>query len=146
MPARRIARGAIVLVLSAVALAVGSACAGSTPAEPTLPSVNFSPKVLIEIRPDGLHYAKGPREDRELLLDPPTFGSGTVSEITNATTTDQRLQGDNGKVFDTGILRPGDKTTVVFTNSTAEQVTVAVTDTRDPTIKGTIVVRPKPTA
>ena len=134
------------MLLLVAASAVASACAGSTPTEPTLPTVNFTPKVLIEIRPDGLHYAKGPRDDRELLLDPPTFGSGTVSEITNATSTDHRLQGDAGKVFDTGALKPGDKTTVVFTNTTTDPMTIAVTDPRDPAVKGTIVVRPKPTA
>jgi len=146
MPARRIAHGAAMLVLCAGASVAASACGGSASTEPTLTSVNFSPKVLIEIRPGGLHFAKGPREDRDLLLEPPTFGSGTVSEITNATTTVQRLQGDGGKVFDTGLLQPGDRTTVVFTNTTAAPITIAMTDPRDPNITGSIVVRPQATA
>jgi len=135
-----------VLLLAAGVVGAGSACSGSTPAGPSLPSVNFSPAVLVEIREDGLHLAKGPRDDRDVLLEPPTVGSGTVSEITNATTSAQRLQGDGGKTFDTGILQPGDRTTVVFTNSTSDPVTIAVSDPNDPAIHASIVVRPRATA
>jgi len=145
MRARRIAPAAVTLLVGLSAFGAVSACAGSSTPQPSLSSVDFRPKVVIEIRPDELHFATGPREDRDLLLDPPTFGSGTVTEITNTTATDQRLQGNAGKVFDTGIMKPRDTTTVVFTNATSDPVTVAVMDPANPRITATIVVRPKPT-
>lgn len=132
--------------LGVVALALLVACSAPTTTEPSLGTVNFSPRLVVDIGPAGLRFRAGPREDPDLRLDPASTRSGTVTEVTNTSARDHRLQGNDGTTFDTGVLRPGEKTTVVLTNTTAGDQSVRITDPTDPAIDATIVVRPAPAA
>jgi hypothetical protein len=136
----------VALAIAVLLAAAAASCSAPSSTEPSIGTVNLAPKLVIDITDGGLRFRTGPREDPAVRIDPPTVGSGTVVEIANTTNRDHRLQGNDGTVFDTGLLRPGEKTTVVFTNATSTDLTVTITDPLDAATNATIVVRPKPTA
>lgn len=116
-------------------------CIGSAPREPTLPSINFAPKLVIELRDNKLNFKRGPREDPAVSIDPPSAPGGSVMEVANLDGRDHRLQA--GSTFDTGTLRPGERTTIVLVNDTAEDKVVEITDAADPANRATITVTPR---
>jgi hypothetical protein len=100
--------------------------------------------LVIELD-DQLRFVPGPREDPEVGTDPAVVPGGTVIEVVNEGDDPQRLQGGRGgKVFDTGTLRPGERTTVVLTNDTSADVVIALSTTEAPQLTGEITVRPRP--
>ncbi len=142
---RRFRRAALLAVVAALALgAVGlGGCAGSSATEPTLTSINFTPRLVIEIHDGALTFVPGPRQDgAAVTISPPAVPSGTVVDVANLAKGDQRLQG--GTTFDTGIMRPSEHTTIVLTNATSNDLVIDIADPLDPSIKGTITVHPKP--
>jgi hypothetical protein len=132
---------AATVVAAAIGVASLSGCAGDEPLQPTLPTVNFAPKLIIEIHEHRLAFVKGPRADDAVSTGDPTVPTGTVIEIVNTGPGDHRLQGDT--VFDTGILRAGERTTVVLTNDTTSAKRITITDPGDAAVQGTITVNPK---
>lgn len=128
------------LVLAVVGLAlVTPACAGDHPAEPTIGSIDFTPRLVLEVHDQGFEVSRGDTDDPAVTADPPSAPEGTVIEIRNAGSTDHRVS--DGSTVDTGILQPGDTTTVVLTTQgdldlrdtgTDASVTVAVTARRQP--------------
>ena len=134
------------VAIAALCLAATVGCVGSAPTEPTLPSVNFTPRVIVEVTDGAVAIKAGPQGDSAVRFDPASVPSGTVSEMINRGTRDHRLQGNAAKIFDTGTMRPGEKTTVVLKNATPDDLTVAVTDPLDVSARATIIVRPSPTS
>jgi len=135
---RTIARMMAMVAVATIAL-VG--CAGDEPLQPTLTSVNFTPKLVIEITGHQLTFTKGPLADDRVSTDNPTVPAGTVIEVVNRGPASHRLQGDI--VFDTGIMRSGERTTIVLTNDTATVKQISITDPTDPEIRGSVSVTPK---
>jgi hypothetical protein len=114
------------------------ACGGEAPTGPTIPTVDLTPKLVLRIEDGRIAATPGPRADDRVRTDPPTVPSGAVVEITNGGQKDHRLQAPG--VFDTGIMRPGESTTAVVTNTTTSNDTVTITDPSDPSIKGSITI------
>jgi hypothetical protein len=132
--------------VATLALAVGvGACGGEPATGPALPSVDFSPKLVIELD-DRIRFEAGPREDPAVSTDPPVVPGGTVIEVVNEGDEPQRLQGGRGgTTFDTGTLLPGERTTVVLSNDTGSDTTIALATTEPPDLTAEITVRPRPT-
>jgi hypothetical protein len=130
-------------VLATGALIVGLilavvACGGEPTSGPTLPTVDFTPKLVLTVAEGRVTATGGPRADDRVRTDPPTVPSGAVIEIVNRGQEDHRLQAAG--LFDTGIMRPGERTTAVVTNTTDADKTVDLTDPSDQAVKGTITV------
>jgi len=92
---------AVGLVLS-VALA---ACAGTRAAEPTVATVNFSPKTVLDVDEAGITSTP-----IEVIDGAVALRAGNVVEVNNTGAGEHRVTGPG---VDTGILKPGDTTTVV---------------------------------
>lgn len=136
---------AAVLVTLTLAVIVGS-CGGEPASGPTLPSVDFSPKLVIELD-EQIRFVPGPREDPAVTTDPASVPGGTVVEVRNDGDRPQRLQGGRGgTTFDTGTLRPGERTTVVLTNDTGADTVVTLSTTEPPDLAASITVRPRPSS
>lgn len=88
-----------------LAVAPAAGCGPREGAEPTVPSVDFTPRAVVVADDDGI--ACRPAEDCTL---PP----GSVVEVRNDGSGPRRLQGDGGRAFDTGELRPGEALVVVL--------------------------------
>lgn len=97
------------------------ACRGGTPHEPTLPTVDFTPVAIVTASPDGLDCIMHPTPS------PCEIPAGSVIEVRNDGPGERRLQA--GEAFDTGIMRPGETTTVVLGD---EPTTLEVRDAFDP--------------
>ena len=143
MRRRPVVPGRLQAVLLAGSLIVGLmlgavACGGEPVSEPTLPTVDFTPKLVVTVEAGKVSAATGPRPDDRVRTDPPTVPSGAVIEIVNGAVVSHRLEAAG--LFDTGIMRPGEHTTAVVTNTTDADKTVDLTDPNDPSIKGTITV------
>ncbi len=139
---RRLVPAVVVTALLIGATAVLGACGPSgTPTEPTLGTVDYSPKLVVSIADRGLTYTRGPREDPAVSTDPPVVPSGSVIQIANRAGTEQRLQG--GTTFDTGGMHPGESTTVVLVGVPDHDTKIELVDPDNPTIKGTLTVGPK---
>jgi len=97
------------LLVCGLALVASAGCAGSSAKTPTVASVNFEPKVELHVGDSGPLELSGIDEAR------PGLPVGTVVVISNDGSNDHRIQGTTGAtiLFDTGTLRPGDRTTVV---------------------------------
>jgi hypothetical protein len=92
------------LLLAAAALVAG--CTGDHGAEPTIASVDFTPRSVVVIRDDGtLALGKGEQ----------TTEVGAVLVIRNDSDQPRRVRA--GTTIDTGLLRPGDSTVVVLSSA-----------------------------
>lgn len=100
------------LLLIVMFMLVAASCAGDHEAEPTIPSVNFTPRLVVLVDADGFTVEAGERSDGT-EMDPPSVPAGSVIELRNADNTDHRITA--GTTIDTGVMRPGDSTTVVMT-------------------------------
>ncbi len=107
----RARRAGIVTLLALVALAA-AACSGDYAAEPTIPSVPFDARLVVVIDSDGLSVEAG-EGSADVTLDPPSVPAGSVIAVRNADTDDHRIVA--GTTIDTGVMRPGDTTTLVTT-------------------------------
>lgn len=140
---RRIGATALAVALTVILVACGT----PDQKEPTLGTVDFTPKLVLTIKPDALVATVGPRPDPAVTVDASgaaAVGSGTVVDIVNGTDRERRLQGNGGKVFDTGVMRPAASTTVVLTNDTGRDLVVEVTEVGG-ALRTTITVHPPPT-
>lgn len=117
-----------------VVLAVASltSCAGDRDAEPTVASVDFTPRLVLVVSPDGLEVEEGDRPGAS--LDPPSVPAGSVVEVRNDAPDERRVV--SGSTIDTGVMQPGDTTTVVLAaegdvelrdTATGATTTIAVT-------------------
>lgn len=117
------------LTIAAIALTIGAltaGCASDQDAEPTIASVDFTPRLVVLARDDALAVEPGPRDDG-VVLDPPSVPAGSVIEVRNAGNEDHRITA--GTTIDTGVMRPGDSTTVVM--ATAGDVVLRDVDSGD---------------
>jgi hypothetical protein len=104
----------LVFVLVGVGLVpVVASCAGDHRAEPTIESVNFTPKLVVSVDDRGFTVAKGESDNSSITANPASAPQGTVIEIRNAGAVDHRVTND--AAVDTGVMQPGDSTTVVLT-------------------------------
>ena len=72
------------LVMAALVLSgCGADGSAERPFEPTLPSVDFRPKLVLVVRDDALGAEPGERADPAVRTDPPTVPSGSVVEVRN---------------------------------------------------------------
>lgn len=142
-PAARSRRALAALAVAATASVTG--CAAAAP-EPTVPSVSFAPKLVLEITDGGLRWQPGPRADATVSVDPARVPQGTVVDIANRTGSDRRVVGDDGKAFDTGTLRPGETTTLALTTPITAEQTVTVRTRGGPDASTALVVVPRPDA
>lgn len=143
MRRRPIATRVSALLLMGAATFAAGGCVGSAPTEPTLPTVDFRPKLVLDVDDGAIEVIAGDRRDDAVRLDPTSVPAGTVAEVRIRGTRDHRLQGNAGKVFDTGVLRPGERTTIVLDSTAAEDLVIDVTDRQDPGARTRIVVRPR---
>ncbi len=90
-----------------------ASCAGDHQAEPTIASVDFTPRLVVSVDDGGFSVTRGDTDKAEVTADPPSAPAGTVIEIRNVGTSDHRVTNDS--TVDTGIMQPGDSTTVVLT-------------------------------
>jgi hypothetical protein len=111
-------------LIVAMAGSIGVGCRGDREPEPTIPDVDFTPVLIIAVDDDGIRAEQGPRQREGVAVDPPRVPSGSVIELRNAGEAEHRLVGDDGILFDTGIMLPGETTTLVVTE-------VAEIDIRD---------------
>jgi hypothetical protein len=146
----RSAAGALTVALLS-GLVVLSSCAGDTgagtPRPPTVPSIDFTAKLVLEVDDGGFRWRRGDRADPAVTVDPAAVPYGTVIEVVNTGTREHWVGA--GRAFDTGRLQPGDTTTVAFTSDTLATVgaapqTYQIVDRDDPSHTTTIVVTPKP--
>jgi hypothetical protein len=114
----------------------------SRPFEPTLPTVDFRPKLVLVVDDAGVRAEAGERTDPAVHTDPPVVPSGSVIEVRNGGTRDHRLRGDTA--FDTGIMRMGEQTTVVLTNPDPDPLVLHLVEVIDDRPVGTLTVEPAP--
>lgn len=127
--------------LGGVAILLGAAaCTGSAGRQPTVASVDFAPKLVVEVDDDGIGFVAGRRADAAVSTDPASVPSGSVVEVVNTGAGEHRLQA--GKAFDTGQLRPGDRTTVVL----VDDGEVLITDRAAPDHTARLRVTPRAAA
>jgi hypothetical protein len=92
------------LLLATTALVAG--CTGDHGAEPTIASVDFTPRSVVVVRDDGtLALGQGDQ----------TMEVGSVLVIRNDSDQPRRVRA--GTTIDTGLLRPGDSTVVVLSST-----------------------------
>lgn len=96
---------AVGLVLS---VALGG-CAGTHAAEPTVATVNFGPKTVLDVDEAGITSTPIEVIDGAVALK-----AGNVIEVSNTGADEHRVTGPG---VDTGIMKPGDTTTVVVTKA-----------------------------
>jgi hypothetical protein len=90
-----------------------ASCAGDHQAEPTIGSVNFTPRLVVSVDEVGFAVAKGETDNPAITADPASAPEGTVIEIRNTGSAERRVT--NEAAIDTGVMQPGDSTTVVLT-------------------------------
>lgn len=128
---------ASIRLLSTVALVALVGCGTARTSEPGVADVDFTPKAIVSV--DEAEVTIGPRPDD----DASSFPKGTVIEIHNTGSANHRVQGTrqapgNGDettgtrediIYDTGIMFPGNSTTVVL--SITGEITFRDFDTVD---------------
>jgi hypothetical protein len=92
---------------------VVASCGGDHQAEPTLASVNFTAKLVVSVDETGFAVTKGETDNPAITAEPASAPEGTVIEIRNAGSVDRRVTDE--AAIDTGVMQPGDSTTVVLT-------------------------------
>jgi hypothetical protein len=136
--------GVIAATTAAVALTAGCGPDGSAerPYQPTLPAVDFRPVLVLTVGDgdDGVRAAPGERAVPVVRTDPPTVPSGSVVEVRNAGSRDRRLRA--GTAFDTGIMRPGERTTVVVTSPGSDRSDLDLVDELSGRPQGRLAVEP----
>lgn len=138
------ARALLVGLTGLATLAGAAGCASDQATEPTVASVDFTPRLVLEVRDDGLRWVPGPRADDSVSVDPPRARQGAVVEVVNRTTADHRVTGDGGQAFDTGSLDPGESTTIVLSKPLTADRSIRVTASGTPG-ESTLVVTPRAT-
>jgi hypothetical protein len=124
-------------------LACGHLGRADDPHEPVLPAVDFRPRLVLDLDEGGVGARRGERDDPAVGTDPPRVPSGSVIEVHNAGSRDLRLQGGTA-AFDTGTLRPGERTTVVLTNPGTEPLVLALWELTTASGRGDLTVAPAP--
>jgi hypothetical protein len=140
---------ALVVATMTVALALTAGCSAAEHTEPTLPSANFTAKLVLEVNDDGFHWRHGDHDDPAVTVDPAAVPFGTVVDVVNTGRSEHWV--DGGKGFDTGRLQPGEKTVVAFTSDTLATVgataqTFRIVDRDHPEHTTQITVTPKAAA
>ena len=140
-------KGRLRIEIVAVAVAAGivltlSACGRpAEPYQPTLPSIDFTPKLVITVDDTGLRPSVGPRSDPDVQLDPLTLREGSVVEIVNGGSRDHRVKASG--LVDTGVMRPGERVTLGLTKELTEDTAYELRDLADPTHTLGITVKPR---
>jgi len=134
----------LILLVTAAPLIAG--CSTGPPREPTVASVNFTPKVILEVNDDGFVWRSGPNTNPGVTVpadnNPPTVEQGTVMDIRNTGRGDHWVQA--GKSFDTGTIKPGQSTLVVLSESVTEPKVIEVTDKSAPGHITSLTLLPRP--
>src|SRR5262245_9362330 len=130
------------VVLCALLVTAGAAgCAGDHAAEPTVASVDFTPRLVLEVDEQGLSWQRGPKAG-DVDLQRPDVPNGAVIEVINTGEEPHRVEGDTW--FDTGMLQPGERTVVVLSKQTTEPKTLELRARDDRDHRATIVVQASP--
>lgn len=119
------------MLLALVSLPV-AACDDGATREPTLPTIDFTPVATVMATPQGLSCVL------QAVTTACEVPAGSVIEVRNLGPGERRLQA--GDAFDTGIMLPGESTTVALGD---EPATLEVRDVLDPTIKLEMAVLPR---
>jgi hypothetical protein len=90
-----------------------SGCGDRDP-EPTVASVDFTPRAVVTVDESALRIEGTDAATAPIDGDDPVLTAGTVVEIRNVGTDAHRIVA--GTVIDTGVMEPGDATTVVLAN------------------------------
>lgn len=145
MPSARSSRPASAAWIGLLVAVAGTSACGPTPpdAVPTVPSVDFTPKVVIEVGDTGIRATRGPKDDPAVQIDPLSVPQGTLAEVVNTGSTDRRLR--SGDLVDTGTMRPGERIPIVLTKTTTEDTTHELVDATEPEHRLPLVLRPRPT-
>lgn len=109
-------------------------------------SVRFAPKLVLEVSDDGVRWQGGPAADDAVQVDPARARQGTVLEVANRSGGERRVVGDDGKAFDTGALRPGERVTVALTKPVTSEQTIVVRVAGGQGGETTLVEVPRPEA
>ena len=152
---RRLVRLTITGLVGLAAIASLPSCASSSSPQPTVASVNFGAKLVLEVDEGGFRWTGGDRSDPGVTVDPAAVPFGSVIRVVNTGKDQHRV--DGGPAFDTGRLQPGDTTTVAFTadpsstapagadGTTAQTYDIVDRDHPEHTTRITVAARP-PTA
>jgi hypothetical protein len=137
--------GLLVLLVAGTTVAAVAGCgpdgSAGRPYEPTLPAVDFRPRLVLVVPDDGPVRAEpGERTDQPVGTDPPRVPSGSVVTVRNGGSRDQRLRG--GDAFDTGIVRPGEETVVVLTNPGGDPLDLELVEVEGHRPEGRLTVEP----
>jgi hypothetical protein len=146
-PGSTIVRLLAALIVGMAATGLAAACgpdgSAERPYEPTLPSPDFRPRLVLAIADDSpVRASPGERTDAAVSTDPPVVPSGSVISVRNAGGRDHRLKG--GESFDTGILRPGEDTIVVLTNPGSDPQQLDLFEVTENRSVGRLTVEPAP--
>jgi hypothetical protein len=118
-------------LLAAVVMLTGwtlVGCSAPDTYEPSVPTADFRPKLLIVVDDNGIRTEPGERDDPAVSVDPAKVPAGTVTRVENRSSGDHRLQGNTGAVFDTAVMKPGDTTIVVLDHVKPDDLDVVITD------------------
>ncbi len=119
-----------------------SACGPpAEPYQPTLPSIDFTPKLVVTVDEAGLRPSLGPRADPEVQLDPLSLREGSVVEIVNGGSLEHRVKASG--LVDTGVMQPGERMTLGLTKELTEDTTYELRELTDPTHTLAITVKPR---
>jgi hypothetical protein len=106
---RVLATAGVVLVL----LLAG--CSGDRKPEPTIATVDFTPRVAVSVDERGFRVESVDSSTASIDPEQPVVSAGTVVEIRNVGTDARRVVA--GTKIDTGVMEPGDTTTVVLSEA-----------------------------
>jgi hypothetical protein len=110
----RLATASITLALICCLTA---ACGEDRAREPSVPEVDFTPVLVVTVDDDTIRVDSGPRQLAGVSLEPLQAPAGSVVEFRNDGDEEQRVVGNDGIVIDTGVLLPGEATTVVLADA-----------------------------
>jgi hypothetical protein len=128
----------IVGVILGAVMACGTGGDAEGPVDPTLAPIDFRSVLVIEVGDEAVRTTAGERVDPAVRTDPPTVPSGAVIEVVNAADGQQRLRG--GDTFDTGILLPGERTTVVAVNDGDQPLSVPIIEVLSESSRGQVTI------
>jgi hypothetical protein len=98
--------------IAVVLVSVFTACAGDRSPEPTVATVDFTPRLVVSVDDAGFHIEATGTSRPSVDRDHPVVPAGTVIEIRNTGTGPRRVVARS--TLDTGVMESGDTTTVVL--------------------------------
>ena len=133
-------------LVALVGVATLAGCPSPDGRQPTVSSVNFTPKLVLEVNDEGFDWRRGPREDPGVTIPEgeraPTVDRGTVINIVNTGQREHWVEA--GKSFDSGRMKPGERMVVALTEEITDPKTIDIVDRDTPEHKTQLNLVPQP--